>query len=122
MPEFGPGDLLRVSVKVVEGERERTQRGIADCSNGTHGHAIPIFCASMGHRGNPGYRNRSAVNMGGAIFWPLRDAALRAGLTLHRKTEARQLVVDATGSNKSMALVTLCIGAGMGTATIIERV
>ena len=25
VPEFGPGDLLRVSVKVVEGERERTQ-------------------------------------------------------------------------------------------------
>jgi len=25
VPEFAPGDLLRVSVKVIEGERERTQ-------------------------------------------------------------------------------------------------
>jgi large subunit ribosomal protein L19 len=25
VPEFAPGDLLRISVKVVEGERERTQ-------------------------------------------------------------------------------------------------
>ena len=53
--------------------------------------------AARGHRGDPGYRNRTAVNMGGAIFWPLRDAALRAGLKLHRKTEVRQLVVDAAG-------------------------
>ena len=54
--------------------------------------------AARGHRGDPGYRNRSAVNMGGAIFWPLRDAALRAGLKLHRKAEARQLVVDGAGN------------------------
>ncbi len=54
--------------------------------------------AARGHRGDPGYRNRSAVNMGGAIFWPLREAALRAGLRLHRKAEARQLVVDAAGN------------------------
>lgn len=53
--------------------------------------------AARGHRGDPGYRNRSAVNMGGAIFWPLRAAALDAGLQLQRKTEARQLIVDPSG-------------------------
>lgn len=53
--------------------------------------------AARGHRGDPGFRRRSGTDLGGSLFWPLRDAALRLGLQLHRKAEVRQLVVDGTG-------------------------
>ncbi len=49
--------------------------------------------AARGHRGRMA-RGRSAVNLGGSIYGPLRSAALRAGIRLERKTEARQLVLD----------------------------
>ncbi len=53
--------------------------------------------AARGHRGMA-RRGNSAVNLGGAIYSPLKRAALQAGASLECKTEARQLIVDRTGA------------------------
>ena len=53
--------------------------------------------AARGHRG-VARRGRSAVNLGGAIYSPLKRSALAAGVVLECKTEARQLIVDRDGT------------------------
>ena len=52
--------------------------------------------AARGHRGVI-RSGKSATNLGGSIFFPLRDAAERLGVHVHRKAEVRQLVMDADG-------------------------
>ncbi len=49
--------------------------------------------AARGHRGVM-RKGKSAVNLGGSIYLPLRRAALEGGVRLDYKTEARQMVVD----------------------------
>ncbi|MFP5305753.1 MAG: FAD-binding protein, partial [Gammaproteobacteria bacterium] len=56
-------------------------------------HAKP---AARGHRGYT-TNGKKAWGLGGAIYDPLRDAALARGLRFHRYAEARQLAVDAQG-------------------------
>ncbi len=56
-------------------------------------HARP---AARGHRGHT-TNGKKAWGLGGAIYDPLRDAALRAGLRFHRHAEATRLAVDARG-------------------------
>jgi 3-oxo-5alpha-steroid 4-dehydrogenase len=54
--------------------------------------------APRGHRAVvPLALSRKAVGLGGPIFEPMRDAALALGMKLHKKTEARQLVIDRSG-------------------------
>ena len=54
--------------------------------------------APRGHRTVvPLALSRKAIGLGGPIFEPMRDAALALGMKLHRKTEARQLVIDRRG-------------------------
>lgn len=53
--------------------------------------------AARGHRGKI-KKGKSAVNLGDSIYLPLRDSALASGVVLERKTEARQLIVDAEGA------------------------
>lgn len=54
--------------------------------------------APRGHRTVvPLALSKKAVGLGGPIFEPMRDAALALGMKLHRKTEARQLVIDRRG-------------------------
>ena len=53
--------------------------------------------AARGHRG-VARKGNSAVDLGGAIYSPLKRAALQAGAVLEWKTEARQLVVDGSGA------------------------
>jgi 3-oxo-5alpha-steroid 4-dehydrogenase len=53
--------------------------------------------AARGHRAVIS-RGKSAVNLGGSIYWPMRDSALSRGVRLERLTEARQLIVDEDGS------------------------
>ena len=52
--------------------------------------------AARGHRGVM-RKGRSAVNLGGAIYLPLRSRCMQAGVSLLTKTEARRLVVDTEG-------------------------
>lgn len=56
-------------------------------------HAKP---AARGHRGYM-WNGKKAWGLGGAIYYPLRDAALSRGLVFHRYAEARQLAVDRDG-------------------------
>jgi len=56
------------------------------------------------------------------LFQAEGQQELCARLTYLVKERGLGLVTGETGSGKSTALITLCIGAGMGTATIIERV
>ena len=54
--------------------------------------------AARGHRAVvPLNLSRKAIGLGGPIFEPMRDAALALGLKLHRKAEARQLIIDRHG-------------------------
>jgi 3-oxo-5alpha-steroid 4-dehydrogenase len=54
--------------------------------------------APRGHRAVvPVNLSKRAIGLGGPIFEPMRDAALALGMKLHRKTEARQLVIDRRG-------------------------
>ena len=53
--------------------------------------------AARGHRGMA-RKGNSAVDLGGAIYQPLKRAALTAGAVLECKTEARQLIVDRSGA------------------------
>ena len=53
--------------------------------------------AARGHRGMA-RKGNSAVNLGGAIYSPLKGAALKAGATLECKTAVRQLIVDRSGA------------------------
>ena len=53
--------------------------------------------AARGHRGLT-VKGKSAVNLGGSIYVPLKHAALAAGVTLEYKTEARQLIVTRAGA------------------------
>ncbi|MGB0692173.1 MAG: FAD-binding protein [Pseudomonadales bacterium] len=52
--------------------------------------------AARGHRGVI-RRGRSAVNLGGAIFDPLKRQCLAEGVALKTKTEVRQLICDDRG-------------------------
>ncbi|GAC14007.1 FAD-binding protein [Aliiglaciecola lipolytica] len=52
--------------------------------------------AARGHRGVIKNGN-SAVNLGGALFWPMRESAKKLGVSVETQTEARQLVVDKQG-------------------------
>ena len=52
--------------------------------------------AARGHRGVIKQGN-SAVNLGGSVFWPMRDSAKKLGVSVETKTEVRQLVVDKEG-------------------------
>lgn len=67
--------------------------------------------AARGHRGRMA-RGKSAVNLGGSIHEPLKRAALRAGVRLERKTEARQLVVDGGGAVVGLRALQLPATAG----------
>ena len=53
--------------------------------------------AARGHRGKI-KKGKSAVNLGDSLYLPLKGSALAAGVVLERKTEARQLIVDAKGA------------------------
>jgi 3-oxo-5alpha-steroid 4-dehydrogenase len=54
--------------------------------------------APRGHRAVvPPRFSKKAIGLVGPIFEPMRDAALALGMKLHRKTEARQLVIDRRG-------------------------
>ena len=57
-------------------------------------HAEP---AARGHRGVI-RKGRSAVNLGGSIYGPLRTRCLEHGVSLETKTEARRLIVDESGA------------------------
>ncbi|MGI9322854.1 MAG: FAD-dependent oxidoreductase, partial [Pseudomonadales bacterium] len=52
--------------------------------------------AARGHRG-VARNGRSAVDLGGAVYWPLRDQCQKQGVAIHLNTEARQLVTDGAG-------------------------
>ena len=52
--------------------------------------------AARGHRGVV-RKGRSAVNLGGPIYLPLRSRCLDAGVSLLTKTEVRRLVIDTEG-------------------------
>ena len=52
--------------------------------------------AARGHRGVM-RKGRSAVDLGGAIYWPLRMQCQKKGVALALDTEARQLVTDGAG-------------------------
>lgn len=52
--------------------------------------------AARGHRGVIKNGN-SAVNLGGSLFWPMRESAKKLGVVIETQTEARQLIVDEEG-------------------------
>lgn len=52
--------------------------------------------AARGHRAFT-TNGKKAWGLGGGIYYPLRDAAVRAGAVFHRYAEAQQLAVDASG-------------------------
>ena len=54
--------------------------------------------AARGHRGYvPIAQGRKALNLGGALFNPLREKAIDLGLKIKTYSEARQLLVDQSG-------------------------
>ena len=53
--------------------------------------------AARGHRGMA-RKGSSAVDLGGAIYSPLKRSALQTGAVLECKTEARQLIMDPSGA------------------------
>lgn len=66
-------------------------------------HAKP---AARGHRAHT-TNGKKAWGLGGGIYHPLRDAAIKAGAVFHKHAETRQLVLDASGrviGVKAMAL------------------
>ena len=57
-----------------------------------------IPASARGHRGYvPVEQGRKAINLGGSIFDPLKETALRKGMVFHDHTEVRTLVADETG-------------------------
>ena len=75
--------------------------------------ALPRWCGA-----HPGLRHRHRQDEdlnGGAI-------ALRPSARRHRRDDPRHRARRARRTNKSTALAPLCIGGGLGTETIIERV
>ena len=62
----------------------------------------------------------------GTAYWDIRDHSAHAGSFYQLGATGAMILGTAIDElerrRKSTALVTLCIGAGMGTATIIERV
>ena len=52
--------------------------------------------AARGHRGVIKNGN-SAVNLGGSLFWPMRESAKKLGVVIETQTEARQLIVNEQG-------------------------
>ena len=66
--------------------------------------------AARGHRGVM-TKGKSAVNLGGSIYLPLRRAALANGVRLDCKTEARQMVVDRQGRVLGLRALQLPPGA-----------
>lgn len=73
-------------------------------------HAKP---AARGHRAYT--RNgKKAWGLGGGIYFPLRDAAIKAGVVFHKHAETRQLVLDASGRVIGVKAMTLPPG---GSAT-----
>lgn len=58
-------------------------------------HALP---AARGHRGYvPIKQGAKATNLGGSIFDPLRESAMKMGLKVLPYTEVRQLILDSRG-------------------------
>ena len=57
-------------------------------------HAVP---AARGHRGVV-RKGRSAVDLGGSIYNPLKARCLELGVSLETKTEAHRLIVDESGA------------------------
>lgn len=54
--------------------------------------------AARGHRGYvPPEQGIKAINLGGSIYHPLRQAAVQRGTVVHEQAEARQLVLDRSG-------------------------
>ena len=74
--------------------------------------------AARGHRGYMS-NGKKAWGLGGAIYFPLRDAALRRGLRFHKYAEARQLAVDAAG--RVIGVKALQIPAGSAEAQKFGR-
>jgi 3-oxo-5alpha-steroid 4-dehydrogenase len=66
--------------------------------------------AARGHRGVIKNGN-SAVNLGGALFWPMRNSAKKLGVQIETQTEARQLVVDKTGRVIGLKALKLIAGS-----------
>lgn len=66
--------------------------------------------AARGHRGVIKNGN-SAINLGGALFWPMRDSAKKLGVQVETQTEARQLVVDKTGRVIGLKALKLIAGS-----------
>ena len=69
-------------------------------------HAKP---AARGHRGFT-TNGKKAWGLGGAIYNPLRDSALKLGMRFHKYAEARQLAVDSAG--RAIGVKALQIPAG----------
>jgi 3-oxo-5alpha-steroid 4-dehydrogenase len=69
-------------------------------------HAKP---AARGHRGYM-WNGKKAWGLGGAIYYPLRDAAVKRGLVFHQYAEARQLAID--GQGRVIGVKALQIPAG----------
>lgn len=54
--------------------------------------------AARGHRGYvPPEQGVRAINLGGSIYNPLREAAVKLGAVVHEQAEARQLILDRSG-------------------------
>jgi 3-oxo-5alpha-steroid 4-dehydrogenase len=62
--------------------------------------------AARGHRAFM-YNGKKAWGLGVGIWGPLRDSAIRKGLSFHRYTEARQLVRDTTGRVIGVKVLTI---------------
>lgn len=74
--------------------------------------------AARGHRGYT-TNGKKAWGLGGAIYNPLRDAALQRGLRFHKYAEARQLAVDASG--RVVGVRVLQVAAGSAEAARFGR-
>lgn len=66
--------------------------------------------AARGHRGVIKNGN-SAVNLGGALFWPMRESAKNLGVQVDTQTEARQLIVDKHGRVLGLKALQLIAGS-----------
>lgn len=66
--------------------------------------------AARGHRGVI-KKGNSAVNLGGALFWPMRESARKIGVQVDTQTEARQLVLDITGRVIGLKALQLIAGS-----------
>ena len=74
--------------------------------------------AARGHRCYT-TNGKKAWGLGGGIYNPLRDSAIRLGLKFHRYSEARQLVMDSSG--RVIGVKILSIPSGSATAVKFAR-